>query len=68
MTQEDLAEKMGVSRQTVSKWELDAASPEMDKARLLFWLEDQMKKKIVTCKTYDIRRMLTKPALFVTKV
>ena len=32
MTQEDLAEKMGVSRQTVSKWELDAASPEMDKA------------------------------------
>ena len=32
MTQEDLAEKLGVSRQTVSKWELDAAQPEMDKA------------------------------------
>ncbi len=32
MTQEDLAEKMKVSRQTVSKWELDAAQPEMDKA------------------------------------
>lgn len=31
MTQEELAEKMGVSRQTVSKWELDAAYPEMDK-------------------------------------
>ena len=27
MTQEDLAEKMNVSRQTISKWELDAASP-----------------------------------------
>ncbi len=31
MTQEELAEKMGVSRQTVSKWELDAAYPEMEK-------------------------------------
>ena len=27
MTQEELAEKLGVSRQTVSKWELDAAYP-----------------------------------------
>jgi len=31
MTQEGLAEKMGVSRQTISKWELDAAYPEMEK-------------------------------------
>lgn len=31
MTQEELAERMGVSRQTVSKWELDAACPEMEK-------------------------------------
>lgn len=31
MTQEELAEKMQVSRQTVSKWELDAAYPEMGK-------------------------------------
>ena len=31
MTQEELAEKMGVSRQTVSKWELDAVYPEMGK-------------------------------------
>ena len=31
MTQEELAEKMGVSRQTVSKWELDATYPEIDK-------------------------------------
>ncbi|MCI8351107.1 MAG: helix-turn-helix transcriptional regulator [Oscillospiraceae bacterium] len=31
MTQEELAEKMGVSRQTVSKWELDAVYPEMEK-------------------------------------
>ncbi len=32
MTQESLAEKLNVSRQTVSKWEMDAANPEMDKA------------------------------------
>lgn len=32
MTQEDLAEKMGVSRQTISKWETGEAMPEMDKA------------------------------------
>lgn len=31
MTQEELAEKMGVSRQTVSKWELDVTYPEMNK-------------------------------------
>jgi len=32
MTQEALAEKLHVSRQTISKWEMDAANPEMDKA------------------------------------
>ena len=31
MTQEDLADKMQVSRQTVSKWELDTVYPEVDK-------------------------------------
>lgn len=32
MTQEALAERLNVSRQTVSKWEMDAALPEMSKA------------------------------------
>ena len=32
MTQEALADRLGVSRQTVSKWEMDAAQPEMSKA------------------------------------
>lgn len=32
MTQEELAEKMEVTRQTISRWELDAAYPEVAKA------------------------------------
>ncbi len=32
MTQEALAERLNVSRQTISKWEMDASTPEMDKA------------------------------------
>lgn len=31
MSQESLADKLGVSRQAVSKWELDAAVPDLDK-------------------------------------
>lgn len=31
MTQEELAEKLEVSRQTISKWELDTVYPEMEK-------------------------------------
>lgn len=31
MTQEELAEKLRVSRQTISKWELDSVYPEMNK-------------------------------------
>lgn len=31
LSQEALAEQLGVSRQAVSKWEVDAAQPELDK-------------------------------------
>lgn len=32
MTQEELAEKMHVSRQTISKWETGASSPDLENA------------------------------------
>lgn len=35
MTQEQLAERMGVSRQSVSKWETDSAVPDIEKLKLL---------------------------------
>lgn len=35
LSQEELAERLGVSRQAVSKWELGTAQPELDKLRLL---------------------------------
>ena len=35
LSQEELAERLGVSQQAVSKWELGTALPELDKLRLL---------------------------------
>jgi transcriptional regulator with XRE-family HTH domain len=35
LSQEDVADKLGVSRQTVSKWETDQTVPELIKVRLL---------------------------------
>ena len=35
MTQEQLAEKMNVSRQSISKWESDASRPDLEKLKLL---------------------------------
>jgi len=35
ITQEELAEVVGVSRQTISKWELDETSPDLKQAKKL---------------------------------
>lgn len=34
LSQEDLAEKLGVSRQTLSKWETGESLPDIEKCRL----------------------------------
>ena len=41
LTQEEVADKLGVSRQTVSKWETDVSTPDLDKL-------------IPICKLYDV--------------
>ena len=35
MTQEDVAEKVGVTRQAVAKWESGETLPDLDKCRIL---------------------------------
>ncbi len=35
LSQEDLAEKVGVTRQTISKWELSETSPDLKQAKIL---------------------------------
>ncbi len=68
MTQEDLAEKMNISRQTVSKWELDTAQPEMDKAIELCRLfncslDNLFRDDMVSCdEAYSNLRVETVPA------
>ena len=68
MTQEDLAEKMNISRQTVSKQELDTAQPEMDKAIELCRLfncslDNLFRDDMVVCgEPYSNLRVETVPA------
>ena len=35
LSQEALADKLGVSRQSVSKWEMDQALPQIDKVMII---------------------------------
>ena len=35
LSQEQLAEKMGVARQTISKWELSETSPDLEQSKQL---------------------------------
>ncbi len=68
MTQEDLAEKMNITRQTVSKWELDMVQPEMDKAIELCRLfncslDNLFRDDMVACsEAYTNLRIETVPA------
>lgn len=68
MTQDELAEKLNVSRQTISKWELDTVNPEMEKALELCQifncsLDDLFRNDMAACsKAYTNLRVETVPA------
>lgn len=69
MTQEQLAERLGVSRQTISKWEMDTAFPEMEKAVALCGLFscslDELLRQDMTAgsEAYQNLRVETLPTL-----
>lgn len=50
VTQEELAEKIGVSRQTLSKWETGESTPDLDKARVL---ADELGVSLDALASYD---------------
>lgn len=61
VTQEGLAEQLGVSRQTISKWEAGTNYPEMDKILVLcdlfhVSLDDLMRGNVSVAKAGDTER------------
>ena len=67
MTQEELAEKLNVSRQTISKWEMEATFPEMEKAITLCnlfscSLDELLRQEMSSCdEAYENIRMKLVP-------
>lgn len=68
MTQEQLADTLGVSRQSISKWESDVAYPETDKlihmsemfrCSLDYLLKDGVEKTQLSDEVQDSRRLVT---------
>lgn len=68
MTQEQLADTLGVSRQSISKWESDVAYPETDKlihmsemfrCSLDYLLKDGVEKTQLSDEVWDRRRLVT---------
>ena len=57
MTQEELAEKMGISSQAVSKWENDISSPDIQSLPKLARVLDIMVDELLTGKTQDVQML-----------
>lgn len=53
LSQEDIAEKIGVSRQTISKWELDQSLPDFDKILPLCKLYNITSDELLTGRKTD---------------
>ena len=57
MTQEELAEKMGVSSQAVSKWENDISSPDIQSLPKLARVLDITVDELLTGKTQEVQML-----------
>ena len=73
MTQEDLAEFMNVSRQTVSKWESDTAFPETDKLITLSdyfgcTLDELIKGSAEECRRKSMRNLSFRSEKVITEM
>ena len=49
MTQEELAQKLGVSRQTISKWELNQGNPELSKIKEICTVHSLTVNQMICC-------------------
>lgn len=54
MSQEELADRLNVSRQTLSKWELGDATPDIEKCRLLAEVFDVSLDELVNNETSEL--------------
>ena len=72
LSQEMLAEKLGVSRQSVSKWELGQALPEVDKivvmSRLFGVTTDELLLEADCSMLADIKKFINENAQFASQV
>lgn len=60
-TQEDIAEKIGVSRQTIAKWESGESLPDLEKSRLLAELFEVSLDDLVNYESKDNMNLLIPP-------
>lgn len=61
LSQQQLAEQLGVSRQAVSKWELDAAKPDIDNVIQISRLFDVSIDELLTGKPFRNARSFPQP-------
>ena len=63
LSQEDVAEKLGVSRQTISKWETDETIPDIYQSKKMAVLYNMSLDELIDfdIDINEIRRLLIKP-------
>ncbi len=54
LTKEQLAEKLDVSRQSISKWESGQATPELEKKQQMMLGREQKQRQVFSCVMYSV--------------